>query len=321
MKLLITGAAGYIGSVLVDSLIKNGHELVLIDDLSEGNAKSIPGNVTFFKGSYGDNNLLEEIFSSSQIDTVIHLAASSNVPDSVVRPKEYYENNIKNSLTLFEAMIAHNISKIIFSSSAAIYGEPLYLPIDENHPCNPINPYGYSKLFLEEIIQDLAVSKQLEYVIFRFFCAAGATEGKGESREFETHLIPLLTDCLLGTRKDISVFGNDFPTADGSGIRDYVHVEDITHAHVLALQNFSKVKNSIFNIGSDEGYSVLEIIQTAEKLFSIKIAYNVHDRRLGDPAKLVASSQKISDVLGWKQQYGIEDILTSTYKWRKTSKY
>ncbi len=321
MKILVTGAAGYIGSVLVEALAEDDNKLFLLDDLSEGNAQSIPANVTFYNGSYGDAALLRNIFEKNAIDAVIHLAASSSVPDSVINPLEYYDNNIKNTLTLLDQMVKYGVTKFIFSSSAAVYGEPSHTPIDESHPCIPINPYGKSKLFLEEILKDISETKKLEFVAFRFFCAAGASETKGESRASETHLIPLVTDCLLGKRDKMYVYGDSFPTHDGSGVRDYIHVEDIAQALVLSLKNFEIAKNSFYNIGSDEGYSVLDIIHTAEKLYKTKIQLEICPPRPGDPAKLVASSAKIRNELGWIPQYTIEDVITSAYNWRKSPKY
>jgi UDP-glucose 4-epimerase len=321
LKILVTGAAGYIGSVLVEALAKEGNDLFLLDDLSEGNIQSIPQNVPFFNGSYGNAAILENIFENHSIDSVIHLAASSSVPDSVLNPLEYYDNNIKNTLILLEQMAKYSVPKFIFSSSAAVYGEPAHTPIDESHPCIPINPYGKSKLFLEEILRDIAFTKKLDFVAFRFFCAAGASEYKGESRASETHLIPLVTDCLLDKRETMFIYGDSFPTVDGSGIRDYIHVEDIAQAIILSLKNFDKAKNSFYNIGSDEGYSVLEIIKTAEKIFGKKIPQVIRHQRPGDPAKLVASSRKIRTELGWEPKNSIEDIIVSAYNWRKSPKY
>ena len=321
MKILVTGAAGYIGSVLVEALANEKNDLLLLDNLSEGNILSIPDNIPFYNGNYGDADLLKTIFAETAVDAVIHLAASSSVPDSVINPLEYYDNNIKNTLVLLEQMVKYSVPKFIFSSSAAVYGEPTYTPIDETHPCIPINPYGKSKLFLEEMLRDISDTKKLDFVAFRFFCAAGASETKGESRASETHLIPLVTDCLLGKRDKLHVYGDSFSTPDGSGIRDYIHVEDIAQAIMLSLKNFDKAKNSFYNIGSDAGYSVLEIITAAERLFKMKILQDICPPRPGDPAKLVASSKKIRDELGWTPKYSIEDIIVSAYNWRKNPKY
>ncbi len=321
MALLLTGGAGYIGSIVAEYCINAGYDLIILDDLREGNIKSLPNSVKFYQVNYGDKKALQDIFTNNAIDCVIHLAASSNVPHSVIVPELYYSNNITNTLTLLECMQEFGVRKFIFSSSAAIYGEPEYQPVDENHAHIPINPYGKSKLFVEEILKDLANSNKLKFVAFRFFCAAGATAFNGESRKDETHLIPLVVDCALRKKDEMYVFGNKFNTIDGSGVRDYVHVADIAQAHVLALKNFDTVANDFFNIGTDSGNSVLELVALAEKIFHRKIPMKIVDSRPGDPESLVASSAKIRKDLGWKPLFGLEQILLSTFLWRKNPRY
>ncbi len=321
MRLLLTGGAGYIGSVVAEHCISAGYDLVIIDSLIEGNLAAIPHSAEFHQVNYGNKEFLSKLFQSKKIDAVIHLAASSNVPHSVIDPRLYYENNIGNTLNLLESMQEHGVNKIIFSSSAAVYGEPRYTPVDEQHIHSPINPYGKTKLFLEDILLDLVTSANIECVVFRFFCAAGATAFNGEARKNETHLIPIVVDCALGKRNQVFVYGDKFPTLDGSGVRDYVHVADIAQAHMLALKNFDEVTNEVFNIGTDSGSSVLEVIQVAEQLFKMKIPYEIMVARPGDPATLVASSQKIRALLGWNPLYTLEQIVLSTYLWRKEQLY
>lgn len=321
MTLLLTGGAGYIGSVIAEYCISAGYDLIILDDLSEGREASLPKTAIFYRANFGDKNVLRRIFSEHQVDAVIHLAASSSVPHSVVAPELYYENNISNTVSLLEVMQEMGVKRLLFSSSAAVYGEPQYLPVDEQHPAAPINPYGKSKLFIEEIVRDLAAAAGLRFIAFRFFCAAGATAFCGESRKEETHLIPLVVDCALQKRRHIVVYGNSFPTNDGSGVRDYIHVADIAQAHLLALGKMDSIQNEVFNIGTDSGYSVFEVIRLASRLFSFDIPFHVEAARPGDPASLVASSNKIRAVLGWNPLFSLEQIILSTYLWRKAPRY
>jgi UDP-glucose 4-epimerase len=318
MKILITGAAGYIGSVVAEILEKQGHSLIIIDDLRDGNEKAVSQNSKFYKNNFGVVSVLEEIFSSNKIDIVFHFAASANVPHSKIEPLEYYENNTSNTIALLSAMHKYNVKKIIFSSTAAVFGEPQYSPIDEKHPLIPINPYGYSKLACEEILKDCSHAYGFKYVIFRYFCAAGATAEHGESRKHETHLIPVVLDTLLGKRNEVPVFGDDFNTVDGTGVRDYIHVVDIANAHIKGMENIDVCQNQIFNLGTGKGYSVLEVIKTTEELFSAQIKHTIYDRRPGDPATLVATFDKASNIIGWKPEFGLKEIIMSAYNWRKS---
>jgi len=317
-KILITGGAGYIGSVVVELLLKeNNYHITIIDNLSEGNRKAVPEGVAFYEKDFGNRRFLNDLFKKSDFDFVIHLAASANVPDSVINPREYYYNNVTNTLTLLDVMLSFNVKNIIFSSTAAVYGEPKYSPIDEAHPKVPVNPYGYSKLIIEKVLQDYSNAYGLNYVAFRYFCAAGATSDHGESRQKETHLIPLVVDTALNKREKVKVFGNGFSTKDGTGVRDFLHVVDIARAHKMAIDRFEKVKNNFFNLGNNEGFSVLDIISTAQKHLSTMISWEYGHERPGDPAALVASNEKARKILGWYPDNNIESIILSAYNWRK----
>jgi UDP-glucose 4-epimerase len=319
--ILVTGGAGYIGSVTCEILLKEGYNLVIIDDLSEGNAKSISSQVSFFKGNFGDEELLKKIFTTFNIDFVFHFAASANVPDSVINPSDYYFNNFINTFSLLKKMKQYNVDKIIVSSTAAVFGEPVLLPIDENHQLRPINPYGHSKLMMEQMIKDYSFAYGLKYIVFRYFCAAGATNNNGESRRHETHLIPVILDHVMGKRDKVFIFGQDFETIDGTGVRDYIHVVDIAEAHILGMKNFDKATNSVFNLGTNSGYSVLQVIERVSIILKKKIDMSYVPIRPGDPAILVASNKKANEILGWEPKFGINDIIASSFTWRVSPKY
>lgn len=319
--ILITGGAGYIGSIIVEILLKNNYKIIVVDNLSEGNKEAVSKGVIFFENDYGNETFIDQLFSNYSISNVIHLAASSNVPHSTIEPLQYYENNTSKTIILLKKMKEYNIKNIIFSSTAAVFGEPIYTPIDEKHPTIPINPYGHSKLMIEQILRDCCLAYGINYIVFRYLCVAGATEMHGEARDHETHLIPLVINKILNNSNELNIYGNDFETKDGTGVRDYFHVIDIANAHLLAIEKMEEAKNNIFNLGNEKGYSVLEIINSAEKFFNIKIDYNIKPRRPGDPAILVAKTSKAEKLLGWKQQYDLNEILKSTYNWQKNKKY
>lgn len=318
---LVTGGAGYIGSVVVELLLKKGYNIIVVDDLSGGNRDAVEKEALFFQEDFGDSAFLEKLFSEYKISNVIHLAASANVPHSIIDPLCYYQNNTAKTVSLLISMKKFNIKNIIFSSTAAVFGEPLYTPIDEEHPKIPINPYGHSKLMIEQILKDCCIAYGINYIVFRYLCVAGATMKHGEARDHETHLIPLVISKVLNNEKSLNVYGTDFNTRDGSGIRDYFHVLDIAEAHVLAIEKTESVKNTIFNLGNEKGHSVLEIITSAEKLFNLKIPYQIKPRREGDPAILVAKTTKAKNLLGWSAKHSLKDILESTYYWQKNKKY
>ena len=321
MEILITGGAGYIGSVVGEHLQTLGYSLVVIDDLRDGKKEAVPAGATFYAANFSDETILDTIFTKHNIATVIHLAASANVPDSVVRPLPYYQNNVTGTISLLKKMKQYSVKSILFSSTAAVYGIPVNNTITETDILKPVNPYGWSKLFDEQIIADTAAAHGLEYIIFRYFCAAGATAKNGESRGYESHLIPLVIDTALGKRDEIKVFGNQFPTTDGTGVRDYIHVSDIARAHELALAKLGTVTNQIFNLGTNAGYSVLEIIEETEKVLGQKVNFSIVKERPGDPPSLIALAHKAKELLGWEPRYNLQDIITSVYAWRNNPRY
>jgi UDP-glucose 4-epimerase len=321
MEILITGGAGYIGSVVGEHLQTLGYSLVVIDDLRDGKKEAVPDGATFYAANFSDETILDTIFTTHNITTVIHLAASANVPDSVVHPLPYYQNNVTGTIALLKKMKQYSVKSILFSSTAAVYGIPVNNTIIETDILKPVNPYGWSKLFDEQIIADTAAAHGLEYIIFRYFCAAGATANNGESRGYESHLIPLVIDTALGKRDEIKVFGNQFPTPDGTGVRDYIHVSDIARAHELALAKLGTVTNQIFNLGTNAGYSVLEIIEETEKVLGQKVNFSIVKERPGDPPSLIALAHKAKEQLGWEPSYNLQDIITSVYAWRNNPRY
>ncbi len=321
MKILITGGAGYIGSVVSEKLQQLGHQLIIIDDLRDGKAEAISTNAIFFQSDYGNEIVLDKIFSTHPIELVIHLAASANVPDSVIHPLNYYQNNVSGTITLLKKMEQYQVKKIIFSSTAAVYGNPQFSPITEIHPLVPVNPYGWSKLFDEQIIQDCATSFGLQYFIFRYFCAAGATATHGESRPSESHLIPLAIDSAIGARKQLFVYGNNFDTKDGTGVRDYIHVADIANAHLLAMEAPIENWNQILNLGTSKGFSVMEIIHATEQLIGQKINYSLAEKRPGDPSSLIASNERANQLIHWQPAYSLTAIIESAYQWRSNPIY
>ena len=321
MEILITGGAGYIGSVVGEHLHALGYPLVVIDDLRDGKKEAVPTAATFYEANFFDETILDTIFTTHNIGCLIHLAASANVPDSVVNPLPYYQNNVTGTIALLKKMKQYDVKSILFSSTAAVYGIPVNDTIVETDILKPVNPYGWSKLFDEQIIADTAAAHGLNYIIFRYFCAAGATALHGESRGYESHLIPLVIDTALGKRNEIKVFGNQFPTPDGTGVRDYIHVTDIAKAHELALAKLGSVTNQIFNLGTNAGYSVLQIIEETEKVLGQKVNFTIVNDRPGDPPSLIALAHKAKEQLGWEPSYNLQDIITSVYAWRNNPRY
>jgi len=316
--ILVVGGAGYIGSHLVKELVKE-REVVILDNLSKGHEWAIDDKAIFVQGDLGNQADLDSVFSTYKIEAVMHFAAHSLVGESVVDPMKYYENNVAATLTLLKTMKKYNVKNFIFSSTAATYGIPDVEMITEETPTKPINPYGSSKLMIERILADYASAYGFRFVVLRYFNAAGAYEtGEiGESHDPETHLIPIILEHLLGKRESISVFGSDYDTPDGTCIRDYIHVTDLATAHILALEALlsGKKTTATYNLGNGLGYSVKEVIETCEKVTGKKANVIMSERRAGDPARLVASSEKIFNELGWKAKYSLEDIISTAWKW------
>ncbi|AIM16346.1 UDP-galactose-4-epimerase [Bacillus sp. X1(2014)] len=322
--ILIVGGAGYIGSHLVKELVESEKVLVL-DNLTSGHREAVDSRAVFIEGDLGNQEDMERVFSRYPIKAVMHFAAFSLVGESVIEPMKYYQNNVAATLTLLNTMIKHNVKKFIFSSTAATYGIPNVDIIKETCPTSPINPYGRSKLMIEHILADFAKAYGLQYIILRYFNAAGAhkTAMIGESHDPETHLIPIVLQHLLGKRDQISVFGSDYDTEDGTCIRDYIHVTDLAHAHIRALDALltGKKSNEVYNLGNGLGYSVKEVIETCERVTGLKANVDITDRRPGDPARLVASSEKIYTELGWKAERNLEQIIKDAWKWHQNQLY
>lgn len=316
--ILVVGA-GYIGSHTVKYLIQEGKEVVVFDNLSTGHREFIPATVPFIEGNLANKEDLHRLFDDyPSIHTVIHFAASAYVGESVEQPAKYYQNNVVNTIQLLDVMLDHNVKSIVFSSTCATYGNPEEWPITEEHPQNPINPYGRTKLMMEQVMEDYSHSYGLKYAALRYFNAAGADSECeiGEWHEPESHLIPLVLDVAIGKRDSISVFGSDFETPDGTCIRDYIHVMDLAAAHSLAVEYLMHHRENLkLNLGNGLGYSVLEIIRTVENVTGMLIHLVMKDRRAGDPAKLIGSSMKANQLLGWKPQYNLENIIATAWNW------
>jgi UDP-glucose 4-epimerase len=317
MSILVTGGAGYIGSVTVDLLRQRGTRVVVLDNLSRGHRSSVDESVTFHEGSTGDRQLVRTICAEHDIESCIHFAALAYVGESVENPKVYFENNIAHGIALLDALLDSGVKRFVFSSTCATYGEPVRIPIDEDHPQNPANPYGWSKLILEKALEAYDRAYGLRYVGLRYFNASGAVPGKGENHDPETHLIPNVLRAALGELPHVSVFGNDYPTPDGTAIRDYIHVIDLGAAHLLALDYLTKGEPSEFvNLGTGHGYSVMEIIETARRITGREINIRIEPRRAGDPSRLIAEAGRAARVLGWKPQHSsLDEIIESAWKW------
>lgn len=316
--ILVVGGAGYIGSHLVKELVEK-EDVIVLDNLATGHKEAVDSRAIFVKGDLGNGDDLEAIFFKYPIKAVMHFAAYSLVGESVQDPYKYYENNVANTLTLLNVMLKYNVKNFIFSSTAATYGIPKEEIIVETSETAPINPYGRSKLMVEQILADFHAAYGLHYVVLRYFNAAGAhVSGEiGENHDPETHLIPIILQQLLGERESISVFGTDYPTEDGTCIRDYIHVTDLANAHIAALDALldgTKAAET-YNIGNGVGYSVKQVIEMCEKVTGTKANVILGDRRAGDPARLVASSEKIFSELGWKAERDLETIIESAWKW------
>ncbi|MBF6277354.1 MULTISPECIES: UDP-glucose 4-epimerase GalE [Nocardia] len=309
MKLLVTGGAGYVGGVCAQVLVQDGHEVVVVDDLSTGNAEGVPAGAKFVDGDIATTGV--ELIESESFDGVLHFAAQSLVGESVQQPEKYWYGNVVKTLALLEAIRRTQTPRLVFSSTAAVYGEPEQVPILESAPTRPTNPYGASKLAIDHAITSYAVAHGLAATSLRYFNVAGAYGGLGENRVVETHLIPLILQTALGHRDSISVFGTDYPTPDGTAVRDYIHIRDLARAHVLALAQSRPGEHRIFNLGSGTGFSVREVISACERVVGRPIPAVDAPRRAGDPAVLIASSAKAIDELGWQPEHNDLDEIVS----------
>ena len=322
MRLLVLGGAGYIGSHTALELIKKGHEVIVVDNLVTGYEKAIPDKAVFYQGDIRNLEFLDNLFKTEKIDAVIHFAAYSLVGESVTNPLKYYDNNLYGTKVLLEAMIKNNVNKIVFSSTAATYGEPENIPILESDRTCPTNPYGETKLAMEKMFHWASKAHGLSYVSLRYFnaCGADATGQIGEAHNPESHLIPLVLQVPNGKRESVSIYGTDYDTPDGTCIRDYIHVTDLAEAHILAVEYLANGGESdIFNLGNGVGYSVREVIDTARSVTGHPIPAIEVPRRAGDPARLVASGEKAKRVLGWEPKIKkLDEIIASAWKWHKS---
>jgi UDP-glucose 4-epimerase len=318
MKIAVTGGAGYIGSICVEELVKQGNRVVVIDNLQEGHREAVAPGADLLVGDFADANVLKKVFGSGGVDAVIHFAAETTIADSMENPGRVFLNNVSNGVKLLEKMRQCECRKIIFSSTAAVFGNPDYLPIDEKHPRNPINPYGESKSMFENILSWYHHCHGFKYNIFRYFNAAGATDRLGEAHRHETHLIPVAIQAAMGKRRAMEVFGSDYDTKDGTCVRDFLHVTDIAQAHVLGLTNIDKNPAAAYNLGNGKGFTILEVLEAVQKAAKKKIPYEFSARRPGDPDHLVASSSLARKELGWRPVFdSIDEIVRSAWHWHR----
>jgi UDP-glucose 4-epimerase len=318
MNILVTGGAGYVGSIVTEMLLEKGHKVIVFDNLEQGHRRAVLPEAELAIGDICDAEALEGVFHRFQIDAVMHMAAETVVEYSMTDPKRYFHNNLVGGINLLDTMLKHDACKFIFSSSAAVYGEPQSVPIAEDHPKIPVNAYGESKLMFETILRWYGKAYGIKHISLRYFNAAGATELLGEDHHPETHLIPNVLRAALDKNSMVNMFGTDYPTKDGSCIRDYVHVIDIAQAHVLALASLDGLTGKAYNLGSGRGYSVLEVVDTARKVTGCEIRSEISPRRPGDPAVLVASSSRARAELGWQPKCPkLESTIESAWKWMR----
>jgi UDP-glucose 4-epimerase len=316
MKLLVTGGAGYIGSVVAKQLLDRGHEVAVLDDLSRGHRAAIPEGARFLEVGLADAAATSRALSEG-FDGVLHFAALALVAESVEFPERYHRGNFVGTLNLLDAMREHAIKRLVFSSTCATYGEPEQVPMPETLPTNPVNSYGNSKLAVDRMIGDECRAHGLGAISLRYFNVAGACGEQGEDHYPETHLIPLVLQAAAGTREHVSVFGTDYPTGDGTAVRDYIHVEDLGRAHLLAMDAIRPGAHTIYNLGNGLGFSVRQVIEAARKVTGREIPVREEPRRPGDPAQLVASSEKIRAELGWEPEHDLETMIAHAWEWRQ----
>ncbi|MBN1867009.1 UDP-glucose 4-epimerase GalE [Candidatus Sumerlaeota bacterium] len=319
MSVLVIGGAGYVGSVVVERLAKTGRKTVVLDNLSTGHREAVEPHVTFVEGDAANADLLEHLMREFRVQSVMHFCALSLVPESVERPLAYYDNNVRSGIGLLAAMKRCEVGMFIFSSSAAVFGEPAENPIADDAPSRPSSPYGHTKAMFEQILRDCSHAEKIRSVSLRYFNAAGATDKYGEDHSPESHLIPIVLDVAMGRREAVGVFGRDYPTPDGTCIRDYIHVSDLADAHVRALEALEKGgETTAYNLGIGHGFSVFDVIRAAEEIACRKIPMIDRPRRPGDPACLVASSERIREHLHWHPQVvDLRRIIDSAWKWKQ----
>ena len=317
MNILVTGGAGYVGSIVAEQLLAGGNSVVVIDDLRMGHRDGVPSGAKLVVGDISNGKALDKVFGAEKIDAVVHMAAESLVGISMSDPMGCIENNVVGSMNLLNHMLKHNVSKIVFSSSAAVYGEPRRIPIDERHPKEPMNTYGESKIIFERILLWYGKAYGIKHISLRYFNAAGASEMFGEDHRPETHLLPNVLNVATDKKRSVDIYGYDYDTPDGTCVRDYVHVVDIAQAHVLALQKIDKLSGKAYNLGSGNGNSVLEVVEVSRQVTGVDIAIRLRERRAGDPAVLVASCGLAKKELGWRPKFTkIEDIIDSAWRWK-----
>src|SRR5260221_7755866 len=319
MAILVTGGAGYIGSVMVDLLSERNEPVVVLDNLARGHRGALDERVPFYQGNIGDRALVQQICKEHQIEACIHFAALAYVGESVADPKRYFENNVGQGIALLDVLLGAGVRRFVFSSTCATYGEPAYVPIDEGHPQQPTNPYGWSKFIMEKILASYDEAYALKYVALRYFNAAGATARRGEDHDPESHLIPNAISAARGKQPYLSLFGDQYPTPDGTAIRDYIHVEDLCAAHLLALEYLRQGGQSDYiNLGNGQGYSVMEVIEAARRVTNRAIEIKIEPARPGDPSRLIANAAKAESVLGWKRRYPkLETIVKTAWDWHQ----
>lgn len=317
MRILVTGGAGYIGGTVAALLLDRGHAVTVYDNLCHARRSAVPAGAEFVEGALEDGAKLQKLLAAGY-DGVMHFAAFIEAGESMVRPESYFRNNTSGTLTLLEAMLAKGVRRLVFSSTAAVYGEPAVTPIQEDAPLAPTNAYGESKLLVEKMLAWMYRVHGFPYASLRYFNVAGAAAGRGEAHEPESHLIPLILDVPLGRRKKIMIYGDDYPTRDGTCVRDYIHIEDLAEAHILAFESLAAGGQQIYNLGNGTGFTVREVIESARKVTGQPIPVEVAPRRPGDPAVLIASSEKIGRELGWKPRHtSLDEIVASAWQWHQ----
>lgn len=319
MAVLVTGGAGYIGSICSEVLLREGFDVIVVDNLQEGHRKAVPDGALFYEGDFGDRTVLKGIFRNHPIEAVMHFAADTRVETSMTDPGQFFRNNLANGITLLDVMRESGCNRLIFSSTAATFGEPRYIPVDEKHPQSPVNPYGESKLMFERVLDWYHRAYGLQFTALRYFNAAGASAKRGDAKRTITLLIPVTILTLLGQREKLFIFGSDYDTRDGTCIRDYIHVEDLARAHLCALDKLNDYSCGKYNLGNGQGFTNLEVIKAVEQVTGKQVPFEFAPRRPGDPAVLIASSELAHRELGWTPYHTrLEDIVASAWEWHST---